>query len=467
MSMTRRSFIGVVVLAAVFAAAGGGAGTWWYLQKANDSAHKQRKNAGEVCRRPAPRPPVEVRAVVVRASDTQTFNTFPGSVQSKLTVRVSARLTAHVREVPVRAGDTAAKGALLVRLDDDEVRAELRQAESALASAEAARLEAEAALAEAEAGRVEAESDYRRYKKLVAGDAASVQELDRAEAKWKTAVAAVKRAEAAVKRAAAGVRQAGEKVKETRIGLSYTEIRCPFAAVVVDRFADPGDLAAPGRTLLTLQSPDQLRFEAPVSEYCARFVHNGDPVRVKIDAAGLLLDIRVTEIVPAVDRRSRSFLVRATLPPKAGLKPGMFGRFLFPCAVRKILAVPRQALRRQGQLELIFVVENGRARLRLVRSGRAFGDKLELISGLTAGETVVVAPPPALRDGDPVKITGTPWKTSRSQPPPPLPRPASRKSCPSPVKTAADSAWGAAPGPADKPAPEKKKTPARAVEDRP
>jgi RND family efflux transporter MFP subunit len=211
-----------------------------------------------------------------------------------------------------------------------------------------------------------------------------------------------------VKAQEAVVARARAQIEEIKARLQYTTIRSAMDGIVVDKHAEPGDLATPGRALLTLQSPLELRMEAPVSESCARRIRTGHPVRVKFDALDVLLDAHVTEIVPAIDPGSRSFLVRADLPRREDLQPGMFGRLRFPCGTRKILSVPSQAAVARGQLDLAFVVREGKARMRLVRIGEQSAGKTEVLSGLAAGEVVVVDPPATLRDGDPVRESAQP-----------------------------------------------------------
>jgi RND family efflux transporter MFP subunit len=327
-------------------------------------------------------PRSEVRAAPVQCftaglERTQEYNEFPGTVQSRLTAEISSRIAAHVLKLPVHAGMTVKAGDVLVALDDRDVQARVKQAESGLVSAKAVL--------------AEAETDAKRYEHLASVGAGSKQEMQQARVRFETAQAAVAQAE--------------EAVKEARVSLDYTDIRSPFDGIVVDKHAEPGDLAAPGRPLLTLQKPTELRLEAPVSEACARPIRTDAPVRVRVDSLDLTVDTHVTEIVPAVDPRSRSFLVRADLPTSPTLQPGMFGRFQFRCDERQALTVPGEAVVVRGQLDYVYVVGEGRAHLRLLRLGRAVeSGRIEVLSGLDAGETVVLAPPETLRDLDPVQV---------------------------------------------------------------
>ena len=350
------------------------------------------------------RAPVAVRVADVALRDSQEFQQFAGSVQSRLSVQVSSRITAHILELTVHAGQQVKKDEVLVRLDDGDVRTKIKQTEAGVGVAEAAVRAAEANLNAAKASKVEADQDLKRFQDLFKAGAAPEQQLQQAVARAKTAQANVERAQESITEAQKEVARAKAYVQEAQANLDYTVIRSQMDGVVVDKQAEPGDLAAPGRSLITLQSPTALRFEAAVSESCARRIALGDRVRVLVDSAQTQLVTEVSEIVPAVDPKSRSFLVRADLPPLPVLRPGLFGRMQFPCAARRTLSIPKSAFVQRGQLDLAFVVSDGRAVLRLITVGRAQGEWLEVLSGLSLGERVVVSPPAGLRDGEPVQV---------------------------------------------------------------
>ena len=358
--------------------------------------------------------PVPVQTAAVELRDAQQFYEFSGSVQSRLSVEVMAQVTARIRTIAVRSGMRVRKGDLLVQLDAEEIESRVKQSESNLLGARAALAGAgsdwaatKAQLASAEAKRVEAELDYRRYEKLVKDNVEPQKRLEEAESKWRSAEAMVANGrdnvaakEAVVKAQEAVVARSEAQIDEAKTQLQYSEIRSPIDGVVVDKHAETGDLAAPGRSLLTLQSPTELWLETPVSERCAREMRTGSPVRVVLDSINAAYDTHVTEIVPVVDPKSRSFLVRAELPPKPELQPGMFGRLQFFCASQKVLSVPAGAVISRGQLQMVYVVDGDRARLRLVRSGRVAGTRIEVLTGLAEKEVVVVQPSELLRDGD-------------------------------------------------------------------
>jgi len=116
---------------------------------------------------------------------------------------------------------------------------------------------------------------------------------------------------------------------------------------------------------------------------------------------------RVSEVVPAIDPASRAFTVKVDLPADVGveLRPGMFARVDFRTGTTRALRVPATAVVPAGALDRVFVLEDGRARLRLVTVGERSGEEVEVLSGLSAGDVVMTAPPPDLRDGQRVEVS--------------------------------------------------------------
>jgi multidrug efflux pump subunit AcrA (membrane-fusion protein) len=398
--MSRGRWWAVLLVVAACVAAGG-LGFWQGLRHGREDAGHAPGGASA----PAQKSPTAVSVLKLALQETQEQGEFSGSVQSRKVVQVSAEILARIESIAVRSNDAVTNGQVLITLDNKLIETRLRQAEESVGAAEAMVRQAEANVRGQEAARDEAQKDFTRYEETHKAGAASLQQLQQAEARLKGAEAAVQAAGEQAAAARKQVEAARQHVREAQEMLSKAVIRSPMDAVVVDRLAEPGDLAAPGRALLTLQSATDLRFEAPITEACARMIKDGDEVRVKIDAAGLELGTRVREIVPAVDPQSRSFLVRAALPAQPGLRPGMFGRLQFTCGLRPSLRLPAGAAFSRGQLDLVFVVEGGHARLRLVKLGRHTDGQVEVLSGLAAGEEVVLDPPPTLGDGDPVTPT--------------------------------------------------------------
>lgn len=293
-----------------------------------------------------------------------------GSVESRIPIDAASRVAARVIAVRVHAGDWVHPGDVLVELDSADLRAHLREAEGAVAGARA------------ELTRTTA--DEKRFRNLFKRGSVTAREFDAAEAAYRSASARMVQAEAAVAAA--------------RAALQYATVRSPVKGVVVERFVQPGDLAVAGKPLVRLYDANALRVSLQVPEELVRAVKVGMPLTVHVDATGEDISTKVDEIVPTADPNSRSFLVRASLPSGGDLRPGMFARAVFTIGREKILSVPRTAVTRVGQLDTVRTISDGMMKLRQVSLGRSFGDRVEVLAGLRAGEQVVLAP--AVADGE-------------------------------------------------------------------
>jgi len=304
------------------------------------------------------------RVAVVEVEDP-VIERYPGSVAAVREAAISSRIIARVQEVLVRPGQRIEKGAPLVILDSRDLESRYAQTEKQLAGADA-RL-------------AEAKANYERMKSVAAG-AISKSQIDSAEAAFRSAKSEVESTQ--------------KQLEEAKVSLSYATIRSPYDAVVIDRFAEPGDLASPSRPLLGVYDPSRMRLEAWVRESVAIGLKRGDTVGVRLDALGERLDGTVEEIVPQAEAGSRSFLVKVTLPKRENLFPGMFGRLLLPSGSVKRVLVPRRAVSRVGQLSFVVLADERNTR-RLVVPGEPMGDdRVEILSGVSSGESVIVPDAP-------------------------------------------------------------------------
>jgi RND family efflux transporter MFP subunit len=184
----------------------------------------------------------------------------------------------------------------------------------------------------------------------------------------------------------------------------HTVLRAPFAGVVTSKVANVGDTAMPGQPVLVVEDPSALRLEATLPEADARSLTQGQSVAVRIDAVGENLAGTVAEISPTADPTSRTVLAKVDLPSDPRVHSGLFGRLLLagPQEARAVV-VPMTAIVLRGQLESVFVVERGVARMRLVRTGRQRDGAIEVVSGLSDGEAVVSSDVGELLDEQPVE----------------------------------------------------------------
>jgi RND family efflux transporter MFP subunit len=232
----------------------------------------------------------------------------------------------------------------------------------------------------------------------------SQQEFDKSQARLASAGAGLEMAVAKRRQVEARRSQAEAAIAAARVALGYATLTAPFAGLVTERKADPGSLAMPGAPLLTLAREGNLRLEASIDESRLGLVRIGESVAVEIDGLNRTVTGRVVEVAPMVDAATRSFVAKVDLPRLPGLWAGMFGRAAFAAGTRRVLLVPESAVFERGQIRAVHVLEGDAARLRLVTLGEARDQQREVLSGLAAGERIIVAPPPLLADGRRVAI---------------------------------------------------------------
>ncbi len=316
--------------------------------------------------RPVRHKPESLPEDLVHEVEKEVYHEVVGTLKAANRVVIAAKVLATIEEITVRAGDTVTAGDLLVRLDDADLQARKRQAEQEVVAAEATYNEAK--------------REFDRVKSLFEQNVVTRADYDRAQR--------------ALTVADADRRRAQEALKEAMVMLSYTQIRAPKSGRVVDRLAEPGDLAQPGKPLLILYDAESLRVEAPVPESLAMQLKVGEKLKVRIDALGEEFESAIVEIVPQADAPSRSFLVKVALPKRDDLYEGMVARLFIPAGVRRHLCLAADAVIRVGQLEFVDVIrKDGTLERRLIKTGR-FGmpGRLEVLSGLEANERVVLYP---------------------------------------------------------------------------
>lgn len=302
-----------------------------------------------------------VKAPIAKAEEIQQpfYYEAVGTVTARTASTISSKLMGVVRSVSVQEGDTVKKGDLLVTIDQRQVKAQL---ERALANAQVAAKE------------------YTRYQQLLKDQSASQQEFDRAEARHREAKAAAAAA---------------------RVSQKDSQVRAPYDGRVIAKMINPGDLASPGTPFLTVEQTGLFRTDLVLPERHIQAVKLGLSVKVIVPA----LDHReimgeVGRIVPTADARSRSFQVKVSMPPGLDLKSGMFARVAIPLGGAGMLLIPKTAIIEQGQLSGVFIVdENQVARFRLVRTGKTYGDQVEIVSGLKIDQHYVSNVPMGLVDG--------------------------------------------------------------------
>ncbi len=303
-----------------------------------------------------------------------------GTVRAAHTSDLASQMMGTIVEVRVRAGDRVEQGQVLALIDESQPKAAVEQATAAEG---AARKEVKAA----ESENALAEATMKRYQQLYDKKSISPQEFDEVKSRFQTAAARHEMAQAGQAQAEAALTQA----KKT---YDYTRIRAPFSGLVTDRKADPGTLASPGLPIFTLEDTRNYRLEASVDESDIRLVRPGQTVAVTVDSLDdKEMQGKVSQIVPAADPGSRTFIVKIDLPVDAKLRSGLFGRANFARGERSVVLIPRTATVVRGQLQGVYVIDqNETANLRYVTLGKSAGPQVEVLSGLQEGERLIVAP---------------------------------------------------------------------------
>ena len=316
-----------------------------------------------------------------------------GTIIPRTHAGIEARVQATITEVLVEAGETFAQGDLLVRLDDAQLQARLAQARQSLQSATARREQARQVFHAAQAAFKEAEQAYRRIERFYEAEAATEQDLEQVRSRFLQARAAMQQAQEGLSAASSGIGQAREMVREAEISREYTELTAPVDGEVLQRLVDPGDMAMPGKPLLLLRTARGLQIEAIVRENLVGKVQLGDIRPVHLTTLDKTVDAVIDRIVPFIDPRTRTFVVKADLPEIEGAFPGMYGKLMIPHGEVDVVVIPPGAVRRVGQLELVTAKTPEGWQRRYIKSGGMHDDRIEVLAGLEGGELLLIGEP--------------------------------------------------------------------------
>jgi len=280
--------------------------------------------------------------------------TFPAEslVEAVQQTTVGAQIAGRVIEVKADAGQSVAKGEVLMRIDAREAEEAARAANAQYANAKL---------------------NYERTKSLVAQKFMSAAALDKAKADYDAATA---------NRAAAGASE------------SHATIVAPLAGVIARRHAELGDMATPGKPLFTLYEPGGLRVTASIPQYRLNQMRSVKTARVEFPELGKWVDATAVKLLPTADTATHVSQVRVSLPPVPEATPGMFARVHFVVGQAEKLTVPVAAVVRRGEVAAVYVLgPDNRPSLRQLRLGDAVGaGEIEVLAGLAAGDKVATDP---------------------------------------------------------------------------
>lgn len=316
--------------------------------------------------------PASLATVAVASTGGAQQAAYDGVVQAVRQTVMAAQVPGAVVALQVKAGDRVKTGQVLLRLD---ARAADQTAAAGAAQVRAARAAQDAATRE-----------FERQKQLFEKSYISQAALDRAEAQYKAT-----QAESAAQLASAGA---------ARTQTDFYVVRAPYDGVVAEVNVVLGDMAMPGRPLLTVYDPAALRVSAAIPQtVAARLAREQQPQAEVPGIAGRIAPSR-SQLLPTVDPATHTQELRLDLPAGTAAAPGQFARAWLPLAGggEARLTVPARAVVRRAELTAVYVTnKDGQPLLRQVRLGRAEGDTVEVLSGVSAGEPVVLDPQAAAR----------------------------------------------------------------------
>jgi RND family efflux transporter MFP subunit len=357
----------------------------------------------------AKHPSKSIKAAVdtARVSQQPFIYEAVGTVVPRTASTLSSKLMGTVHAINVREGDQVEEGDLLVVLDQRQVSAGLERAKAALNEALKAEASAESARKAAKAAAELAHSTYVRYQKLIKENSASQQEFEEVESRHRQAQASLAQTESMLAAASSRVEQARAAADSASVSKKDAKIYSPYNGTITAKMISVGDLASPGTPFLTIEKEDAFCADLVLPERHIQAVKLDDEVKVSIPALGNIdLTGIVGRIVPAADVKSRSFLVKVALSDNDNLKTGMFARVAIPVGEAGMLMLPNSAIVNQGQLTGVYVVDDDQiAHFRLIRTGKHYGDAVEILSGIFEKDRYLIAPPSNLNDGDKIEVT--------------------------------------------------------------
>ncbi len=294
---------------------------------------------------------VAVTTVTIEPRSVDSVVSAAGALNSRNTSVISSKVMGRVAALTVNEGDHVTAGKLLMRIDSGEITAQAYQAQAAYNNAKL---------------------QYDRSKRLFDEQAATQMEMDQATLGFESAKAGLNAARAME---------------------SYTTITAPITGQIMEKHINPGEMAVPGQPILKIEDNRNLRLEVTMKEQDIPFVHPGQPVNVRIDALpGKEIKARVAQVVPASDIRTHCFIVKIDVPADKGLITGMYGKAFFSTGKREAIFVPHSAVVNMAGLTGVYIVSpEGNAVFQMVQFGEDHGDRVEALTGLKAGDQVVVS----------------------------------------------------------------------------
>jgi RND family efflux transporter MFP subunit len=292
---------------------------------------------------------VSVNALTVEPKVIDSVVTAAGSLNSRNTSVLSSKIMGRVISLSAHEGDYVSEGRLLMKIESGEITAQVIQAQAAFHNAKL---------------------QYDRIKSLYDATASTQMEMEQATLGLQTAEAGLKAAKAME---------------------SYTIITAPISGQIVEKRINVGEMALPGQPLLKIEDNRNLRLEVTVKEQEVLQIQPGKKVLVRIDAMpGKDITGRVSQVVPASDIRTHSFVVKIDIPAEKGLITGMYGKAFFSIGKHEAILVPKSAIVEMSGISGVYIISaEGSAIFQMIQLGEEHGNDVEVLTGLKKGDRVI------------------------------------------------------------------------------
>lgn len=324
--------------------------------------------------------PVKVEVLKVASPDGITTINFNGKVTAANNANISTRMMGFVDKVIVKVGDNVKKGQLLMVINNADLQAKSAQVKAAIAAAEA--------------GFENAEKDYKRYQSLMKSNSISQKEMDDMTTRYEM-----------MKSQLEGAKQ---QQSEVNAQLQYVNLSAPFDGVITNRFIEVGDMANPGMPLLAIEQPGKMEVSAMVPENEIQWVKQGAEVVVSVNSIESEVKGVITEVSSSSKNTGGQYAIKVVITDEnKALRSGMFAtvgvQVKNDSSDNSVLTIPQKSLITRGQLSGVYTVsQSNTAILRSLKLGKMMDDKVEVLSGLSAGEQLILSAESKLYNGVPV-----------------------------------------------------------------
>lgn len=325
-------------------------------------------------------PSIPVKVAKVSTNTSNPFLIVSGKIQAVNSADLGTRMMGFIDKVHVNVGDKVTKGQLLISINNADL--------------EAKKAQVKAGITQANVAFMNAEKNYKRFQNLYKSNSVSQKEMDDMTANYQIAKA--------------GLETANQLMNEVNAQFAYSNITAPFSGIITSKNIENGDMASPGIPLISLENPSNFEVIAMVAETEISQIKKGSEVRVLVKSINSTIIGKVTEVSTSAKNTGGQYLVKINLEKtKTVILSGMFATVQFPIerkATLEMVLLPKKSIITNGQLSGVYTAsQSNTAVLRWLRLGRVFGDKVEVLSGLSSEESYIISAEGKLFNG--AKIT--------------------------------------------------------------